>query len=520
MHADALLTEISDYCRHNGLAETTFGRLAVNDGKLVNRLRTGGRVTGETLTRLRAFMSTTHAPQRLRPEPVAERASLSAPSTEQRDSQGNFRFYDNRQKYLLFVNTCSEKWVVADRVGARAGQPPSAPAGGAPVRCRRRRRHRAVARDARDARPLPDHAVLYRRQGDQPRGRAARAGEDARPFLRASGDRAGDDQSWPMPRRLGCTPQFDRRRRRAWSGTKSRSTGAPRHDFEQQITELQPFLAQNWRARASPKTGNPVYEKPVVLVIYRDDHRFLLDPVMPRRGAVRADYDLVIASQPYRARAGVEFKASRVIAPLARALGPGGRLLGIHCHGGDPGLEIIQKVWPGENPFTTDRHQLLAAVKTALGKAARNISFNADARTRARCSATTCTRCPTRSSATHRHLDAARGVERGDLCRPDRGPAPRRRDVERPLSRSDARRAAEERRAVVLGRVRTSSHGGGIWGRASCCRLKSAYQSPMPVMLRCERSEPRSTHRSDVILRGSLRSHLRMTTWVDSHNLL
>ena len=28
----------------------------------------------------------------------------------------NFRFYDNRQKYLMFVNTCSEKWVVAQRV--------------------------------------------------------------------------------------------------------------------------------------------------------------------------------------------------------------------------------------------------------------------------------------------------------------------------------------------------------------------------------------------------------------------
>ena len=25
-----------------------------------------------------------------------------------------FRFYDNRQKYLMFVNTCSEKWVVAN----------------------------------------------------------------------------------------------------------------------------------------------------------------------------------------------------------------------------------------------------------------------------------------------------------------------------------------------------------------------------------------------------------------------
>ena len=32
------------------------------------------------------------------------------------DPQRNFRFFDNRQKYLLFVNTCSEKWVIAHRV--------------------------------------------------------------------------------------------------------------------------------------------------------------------------------------------------------------------------------------------------------------------------------------------------------------------------------------------------------------------------------------------------------------------
>ena len=57
---------------------------------------------------------------------------------------------------------------------ARACQHPSAPAGAAAVRCRRRRRHRAAARDALDARPLPAHAVLRGRQGDQPRGRAAR----------------------------------------------------------------------------------------------------------------------------------------------------------------------------------------------------------------------------------------------------------------------------------------------------------------------------------------------------------
>ncbi|HUN48071.1 MAG TPA: hypothetical protein VMU85_16185, partial [Stellaceae bacterium] len=95
------------------------------------------------------------------------------------------------------------------------------------------------------------------------------------------------------------------------------------------------------------------------------------------RGQARADYDLVIASQPYRARAPVEFKASKVVAPLARSLAPGGRLIGIHSHGQDPGLEIIQKIWPDENPFTTDRHQLLRAVKTELGVAGRDLNFNA-----------------------------------------------------------------------------------------------------------------------------------------------
>ena len=58
-------------------------------------------------------------------------------------------------------------------------------------------------------------------------------------------------------------------------------------------------------------------------MIHRGDHRFLLDQIVPKPGGTVADYDLVIASQPYRARF-LEFKAKRVLAPLARALGPGG----------------------------------------------------------------------------------------------------------------------------------------------------------------------------------------------------
>jgi SAM-dependent methyltransferase len=160
-------------------------------------------------------------------------------------------------------------------------------------------------------------------------------------------------------------------------------TGTTGRDFERQISDLGPFLSSHWRVQANPRTGTPTYEKPVVLVIYRKDFRLLLDSVLPRRGAPKADFDFVLASQPYRLRARVEFKAERVIAPLARALGPGGRLLGIHSCGEGPGLEIIQRMWPDENPFETDRHILLRAVKAALGADARGLNFLAASDARA-----------------------------------------------------------------------------------------------------------------------------------------
>ena len=155
-------------------------------------------------------------------------------------------------------------------------------------------------------------------------------------------------------------------------------SGGTGHSFERQLTELEPFLARNWNARVSD-SGHSVYERPVVLVVYREDHKFLLDSIIPRQGQTPANYDLVIASQPYRARASLEFKARRVIAPLAKALGPGGRLIGIHSCGRDPGMEIVQRVWPDDNPFVTNnRHDLFKCVKQELAPNAREFNFNAN----------------------------------------------------------------------------------------------------------------------------------------------
>jgi hypothetical protein len=71
--AEQILGEIRDYCRQTRTAESTFGRLVVNDGKLVSRLRDGARITTGTLDRSAPISPSTcrrrlpHLPACLRP---------------------------------------------------------------------------------------------------------------------------------------------------------------------------------------------------------------------------------------------------------------------------------------------------------------------------------------------------------------------------------------------------------------------------------------------------------------------
>jgi hypothetical protein len=372
-----LLALITEYCRRTGMAESTFGRRAVNDGKFVTRLRDGARITPETLARVQKMLATEGIATPSHPRELLPLIRPQPPKTPAPDVPGrtrNFRFFDNRQKYLLFVNTCGEKQVIARRVGLELAnihpEPPAvrmfdAGMGDGTVLTRvMREMHRRFP-------TMPFYVV----------GKEISL-EDVRLSLDRMADRFFEhpatvlvvtnmyytEAPWLQPRSVSAATSL------AWQEVAL--TGSTSDEFSDQITALEPFLDQSWQARHGP-SGNPVYERPTVLVIYRDDYRFLLDDVIPKRGKVRADYDLVIASQPYRARASTAFKATRVIAPLTRALRPGGRLLGIHSCGGDPGLEVIRKIWPDENPFTTNRHDLLRAVRADLGRDARHYNFNA-----------------------------------------------------------------------------------------------------------------------------------------------
>jgi hypothetical protein len=270
------------------------------------------------------------------------------------------RFFDSRAAYLLFSTATNEKPVVAARIGAELDRiAPGSKAlhvldagmGDATVLTELLRRlHRAF--------PFVPWLIVGKEISI----------EDVRISLDKLADRFLEhpemvfvvtNMSYREAPHL--TPRNEEARAEmTW--TTVPLEGSTAFDFARQIRGLYPALSDDWAVRTSPKTGNPVYVRPSVLVLYRKDREFILGDVIPTpNSGLGLRYQLIIASQPYRARTSVEQKMRTVIAPLARALAPGGRMVVVHAHGNDPGLEIIKGVWPEEDPFQTNRHVLAAA---------------------------------------------------------------------------------------------------------------------------------------------------------------
>jgi hypothetical protein len=286
-----------------------------------------------------------------------------------------FRFYDNRQKYLAFLTTCNEKSAIARRAAQEiALLRPTPPAvrlfdagmGDGTVIAR-------VMRSTHRQFPTVPMLVVAKEISL----------EDVRLGLEKLPDRLFEHPATVfVVTNLNYTeaPRLmprDAQLAAALNWQETRLTGSTAHEYAEQIEELGPALASGWQTRPSPKTGNPQIVRPSVLVLYREDHKFLLDAVMPKPGRIFEHYDLVLASQPWRARMGADFKVQKVLLPLTRSLAPGGRLLAIQSSGDDPGLEIVQQLWPKERPFRVNRHELLSTLRAALGRDAREFNLTA-----------------------------------------------------------------------------------------------------------------------------------------------
>lgn len=285
-----------------------------------------------------------------------------------------FRFFDNREKYLLFVTTTSEKAVIADRIGHELGRiKPKPPAlrlfdagmGNGTVLSR-------VLRHMHCQFPTVPFVIVGKEISM----------EDTRLTLDKLPDRFAEhpqlvvvltnmfyaEAPWLEPNSKA------NREKVSWNEVALDGTCA--HDFGRGIEALDEILQRGWQTRSSKTSGNPVYVTPSVIVLYRSDHAFALNNLIPRNGRYEAGYDLVIAAQPYRSRMPAEFKVDKILAPLAKSLTVDGRMIVIQSTGLDPGMEIIRRIWPDEEPFTTPRHILIKAMEEALVNDSSIYSFD------------------------------------------------------------------------------------------------------------------------------------------------
>lgn len=278
-----------------------------------------------------------------------------------------FRFFDNREKYLLFVTTCNEKQVIAERVAMdtmylQPRQPAlrifDAGMGDASVLTR-------VMMNLHHRFPTVPMLVVGKEISY----------EDVRISLEKMPDRLVEHPLTALTvtnmfysEAPQLMPRLQRNRDRL-NWTEVALEGSTAYDFHEQIKAIEPQVRDWWQTKISERSGNPIYAVPSTLVIYRKDQQWPLAPVIPRRADDnKREYDLVIAAQPFRARQNEHLKVRNVLAPLSRALAPEGIMVVIQSTGKDPGMEIIRRIWKGERPFRTPRMMLLRELQAQVGE--------------------------------------------------------------------------------------------------------------------------------------------------------
>ena len=262
----------------------------------------------------------------------------------------NFRFFDNRQKYLLFVTTTNEKNKIADALKPIVQSlKPKNPAlkifdagmgDGSLLMSVMRQCHQK----------MPNIPLLVSTKEISM--------EDVRLGLEKLPDRFAEHKNTVfvisnlnyVESTSLKSRNVKKQKKMNWKVVKLKGNSSL--DFSNQLRRLnQEFLAKKWQVETNPKTGTSTYKEPCVIVIFRKDREFVLRDVIPKKNNGKTDYNLIIASQPYRSRVTAEKKVKYVIEPMIKSLAKKGKLVVVHACGQDPANKIIKKIWPKENPF-------------------------------------------------------------------------------------------------------------------------------------------------------------------------
>jgi len=367
-----LLKEIEDFCERVGIAESTFGRLAVNDGKFINRARGGSNVGKKMVARIQEFMSDVRSGKhsvegRDRRRVGSAKKEMLAQISSQETTAGlsqAVEYNEQRQSHVLFYNSCNEKWQIAERAyKAMEDLSVSPPAlrlfdanlgeGTTLARLLRALHHKH---------PTVPFLIVAKERGL----------DDLRNSLGKMADRFLEH---PLTVLVITNMDFEEAVTLTAGSVQSAIAmnwktvtleGNTAYDFQTQISGLQQNFAEDWVIK-SGRAGKPRYERPNVLVLYRKDHEFLLHNIVPQPGSFDARYDFIIASHLYRHDRSMSFKIDKVLLPLVKCLAPSGRMLVVQSYGNDPAHEIAQQFWSEEELPTVGRQKLIAELKRGIG---------------------------------------------------------------------------------------------------------------------------------------------------------
>lgn len=376
----AIVERVQAFCNKYGVAESTFGRLSVNDGKLVSRISAGSRIEVETARRMAEFMQKVDRSEvRLRGRPRRKKDHSAAETMAELISQetsirtpGSFAFQEQRQRYHAFANTTNESWVLADRIAEDLiGLTPNpegiriffAPMDNGITLTRTLRAVHAQFPDT------PLQVVL--------KGRGL---EDLRNTMGRLVDRLTEHpltvfvltnlyvrEAMTLEKLSQDSPDPISWRDVALEGSRS-------YDYQRRMAPLYQELSREWQIFQG-ENGQPVYALPSVVTVYRADQKHELAHLIPKPGGSPLTFDYCLLNHPYLQSHTMRFRFDHMLEPVMSALSPGGRMTVVQAHGNDPAHDIVRRFWPDQPMPFISRHDIIRNLRSSLGEDQYRFTF-------------------------------------------------------------------------------------------------------------------------------------------------
>ena len=134
-------------------------------------------------------------------------------------------------------------------------------------------------------------------------------------------------------------------------------------DFNAQLSSnrLGSFIKKNWGIEIDNKNRTS-YSNPCIIRIFREDNEKQLGKFL-KNNYKNNNYDLIIASQAYRAASSVKIKVNNVIGPLMRLLNKSGKLLITHTSGGESIQKVLKLAFKEKEAFPNTAKDIIEYLK-------------------------------------------------------------------------------------------------------------------------------------------------------------